>query len=467
MKKIIIVILVFFQVIAYSQSTEVAVTVLQPQVFFLNSSLNITGQTTLVLDVDLPENTIKWYYTYSASRSAEQIKQAKSQFALLSQLTRIIDKTGTTAKALNLLNTPPGNDYSNVYLLPSKKDADNFDKEFTLKGFSCVRESSRENYVSGTVEVLNPSYCRSRQYLGIQNPSTTYGISVVIEVVAIVKEEQVINGWKRSQKEGLYSSISRHLKEEHEYHLTDDLIFDFSNCIVNKIASKYSSSQLGNIANYEVKNLLEGTQRQCEQELDLSKKYTIRDNVATAKRLVGTWSDENSVFECKENGSFNLKFDNKNSIIEGKWRLMNKSLTFIVNSSEDSYVIEEFSENKFRYKSIESGEVFNAERISREGYNLSISSATPAIGSANFNDLVGKWKSDNCTYTLSTNGSILISWVDGGTTHGIWRFENSQMKIKYEKTNTWNIYTFKSFSKTEMEYQHVQTKELFKAIKIK
>lgn len=142
--------------IGYSQSKEVAVTVLQPQEFFINGAINITGQTTLVLDVNLPENTTKWYYTFAASRSKEQIKQTKSQFALFTQLTRIIDNTGTTAKALTLLNTPPGNDYSNVYLLASRKDADNFNKEFTLKGFKYIGEGSRQNYVSGTVEVTNP-----------------------------------------------------------------------------------------------------------------------------------------------------------------------------------------------------------------------------------------------------------------------------------------------------------------------
>ena len=456
-----------FQVICYSQSKEVAVTVLQPQEFFINGAINITGQTTLVLDVNLPENTTKWYYTFAASRSKEQIKQTKAQFNLFAQLTRIIDNTGTTAKALTLLNTPPGNDYSNVYLLASRKDADNFNKEFTLKGFTYIREGSRENYVSGTVEVTNPSNLQGRQYLGMQNSSTTYGITVVVEVVAIVKEEQEVNGWKKSQKEGLYSTISHGLKEKHKHHLTDELILDFTNCMVNKITTNYAASQLENTAGYEVNNIIENIHSQCEQELNLLTKYSLKDNVATEERLIGTWSDENSVFEFKENGVFTLKFDNQNSLIQGKWKLSNERLTFTINGSEDNYIIEEYSENKIRYKYIKSGETFNAERISREGYNFSIASASSSNGSANFTDLVGKWKSDNCTYTLSNDGSILISWFSGGTTNGIWRFENSQLKVKYAKTDTWSIYEFKKFSKTEMEYQHTQTKEVFKATKIK
>jgi hypothetical protein len=467
MKKIIILIFVLLQVTIYSQSKEVAVTVLQPQEFFINGAINITGQTTLVLDVNLPENTTKWYYTFAASRSKEQIKQTNAQFALFTQLTKIIDNTGTTAKALTLLNTPPGNDYSNVYLLASRKDADNFNKEFTLKGFKYIGEGSRQNYVSGIVEVTNTSNLQGRQYLGIQNPSTTYGITVIVEVVAIVKEEEIVNGWKKSQKEGLFSYLNHGLKEKHKHHLSDDLISDFTNCMANKITSNYTAIQLENVAKYEANSIIDNIHNKCEQELNLAAKYSLKDNVATEERLIGTWSDENSVFEFKENGVFTLKFDNQNSIIQGKWKLSSERLTFNINGSEDNYIIKEYSENKIRYKYIKSGEIFNAERISREGYNMGIASAASTNGSANFTDLVGKWKADNCTYTLSNDGSILISWFSGGTTNGVWRFENSQLKVKYAKTDTWSIYEFKKFSKTEMEYQHTQTKEVFKATKIK
>lgn len=459
--------LIFSNLVAFSQkATEKVVTINVIEDYFLQKKATgiLNDKHRIVVPVELPDKTLKWFYTISAYRNKEDIQRAKQNIKLFSQLTRLLDQTGSTANAISMIAKPPGGDFCNLYVMSSYSDGQKFKQ--SLGGYDYDKIYSVESAVSGIQEVPGRK-SRDMYFLGIENPSLTADLHINIQVSAVIIEEPEINGWTKSQKEGLYSNISFGIKEKHKHHLTDDLILDFSNCMISKFTSQYTANQLENTPKYEIKGIFEALHNQCEQELNLLAKYALKDDVATEERLIGTWSDENSVFEFKANGAFNLKFDNQNTIIEGKWKLNDTWLTFVINGKEDLYIIEEYSENKFRYRYRNSGQKFNAERISQEGYNKSIADARLTNGSANFADLVGKWKSDNCTYTLSSDGTILISWFSGGTTAGVWKFENSQLKVKYAKTDTWNIYEFKKFSKTEMEYVLTKTKQVFKATKIK
>lgn len=108
-------------------------------------------------------------------------------------MTRLIDQSGTTATAISLLSRPPGADYADVLLLSSYEDVVNFEKKVDLdplssKTFYFDRVGSRENQISALVEIKDPRRCVGTQYIGFRNPSSTYGIAISIEVVAIVQE---------------------------------------------------------------------------------------------------------------------------------------------------------------------------------------------------------------------------------------------------------------------------------------
>ncbi|MBL3657383.1 hypothetical protein [Fulvivirga sediminis] len=55
---------------------------------------------------------------------------------------------------------------------------------------SCYPVGSRVNYKSGTVEVKE--FINTTMYLAINNPDFNHGINVSIEIVAIVKETQLV-----------------------------------------------------------------------------------------------------------------------------------------------------------------------------------------------------------------------------------------------------------------------------------
>ncbi len=162
-----------------------AVSLAGPEEYYINGGLNAAfgGSSRVIVPVTLPKNTVEWYYTFSAIRSKEDIAKIKGSMKLLSNLTRIIDVSGGSAIALNLLAAPPGGDVCDVYLL-DRQNTSLFEQKAQ---FRMYQDGSRENLKQGTIKVANKTL--PQYFIGIKNPSTSYGISVTVEAVAILLEE--------------------------------------------------------------------------------------------------------------------------------------------------------------------------------------------------------------------------------------------------------------------------------------
>ena len=158
----------------------------KPQKFYINSGSHATfkgGKSRISLPLNFPENTVKWYYEFSASRDEDEVDRVSESFNLAGELSNIIDKTGLIEFGISQLTQPPGSDYCDIYLLSHENSS-----LFTSKSnYRYYTEGTRENLKSGIIEVE----CCTQEtiYLGLRNPDNFNGIHVVIEVVAIVQEE--------------------------------------------------------------------------------------------------------------------------------------------------------------------------------------------------------------------------------------------------------------------------------------
>lgn len=158
---------------------------------FVNSGSNATfrgGKSRISIPINLPANTVKWYYTFSAFREKEKVQEITGLFNLAGELSSLIDETGLIEFGLKGLTQPPGTDYCDVRLL----DFENSQLFLSKKDdqWRHYTDGSRSNISSGIIEInwiLDETL-----YLGIKNSSETYGINVLIEVAAIVVEERWI-----------------------------------------------------------------------------------------------------------------------------------------------------------------------------------------------------------------------------------------------------------------------------------
>ena len=128
-----------------------------------------------------PENTVKWYYDFSASRDEQQIENISGTLSLASELSTLIDQSGLLGFGIDQLTQPPGSDYCDIYLL----DHHNSSLFTSKQEYEYFTEGTRENIKSGVVEV--ECCVNLPTYLGIKNPDDFYGIHGAIEVAAIVQ----------------------------------------------------------------------------------------------------------------------------------------------------------------------------------------------------------------------------------------------------------------------------------------
>ncbi|MFD0862982.1 hypothetical protein ACFQ1M_12275 [Sungkyunkwania multivorans] len=161
----------------------------QSDKFFLNSRSNAVvkgGKNRVLLPINLPQNTVEWYYVLTASRDENEVKNTRNTFNLASELTKYVDNENSLKQAVTTIAPPPSANICDVYLLDESnaklfKEKEDFEYDIT---------SSRENYKSGIINVKKAN--ANPVFIGINNSNNIYGIHVGIEVVAIVKDQNYL-----------------------------------------------------------------------------------------------------------------------------------------------------------------------------------------------------------------------------------------------------------------------------------
>ncbi len=140
----------------------------------------------MIYEVDLPPNTVEWYY---AVTTFPQKHNNSVNVSLLEQITKLINPSGVLGIAVDLITTPTGANDCDVYLLDPANQNIFFRKWDVSKHipFQSIIAGSRENFRNGAVQVKNPT--QGTYFMGFRNPSETEGIGIVFEAVAIVKVE--------------------------------------------------------------------------------------------------------------------------------------------------------------------------------------------------------------------------------------------------------------------------------------
>lgn len=162
------------------------VTLQEPTAYWINSTSNASfrdGQSTVTVPVQLPDNTVEWYYILTANEEEEQTDRQVGNFDLSGELSSLLfGSTAVAGIASNLLqgiSQPAGGNYCDTKLL----DHQNYLYANSGQSHSYFPEGSRDNISSAKVKISTALF--SPAYIAITNDQFTSGISVGIEVVAI------------------------------------------------------------------------------------------------------------------------------------------------------------------------------------------------------------------------------------------------------------------------------------------
>ena len=183
MKNALLLLLVFcvsFQSNAQTSKQDyMVVPIISQQSFYLTSGAHAMGSngSIQVLKINLPANTVEWYYTVTT-------KSGRSQFSnndLTGQLVKLVDPDCGLAHSASV-RVPGGNGVCDVYLMTNPHEV----KKYVNKrpAVSFLMNDSREHCVSGIVPVTD--FLDGSCFLVIRNPNSSHGVNVNIEVTAIV-----------------------------------------------------------------------------------------------------------------------------------------------------------------------------------------------------------------------------------------------------------------------------------------
>ncbi len=179
MKRVFIFILLLSNLTVFAQSNEEyeVVSMIENQKFYLNSQSRLGGTTKTYLSISLPANTVSWIYMLTTVKAS-----TPPALNLMPQVARLIDKTGLTASLVSSLTYPSGESTINAYVIPQNQ----FSKFMNGNEFSYYPPASRRAFNSGPVKVDHP-FNSGQFYIGLENPAAISGVTVFIDVVAIVK----------------------------------------------------------------------------------------------------------------------------------------------------------------------------------------------------------------------------------------------------------------------------------------
>ncbi|MFS4469580.1 tetratricopeptide repeat protein [Maribacter sp. 2210JD10-5] len=174
---------------------------------------SFSGASRISIKVDLPPNTIEWYYSFSTSKG----QSATKNLGLGLQLASLLADTSTlTSSLLSKINVPTGEAHADIYLC-DELNIDEFIKKVDNHGgtYSFYREGTVKSTKQAVVQI--DDITSGTWYLGIKNPSTSTGLNINIEVVAIVEERTIIEKTENQQKAELYGNLAMSHYNNGEY----------------------------------------------------------------------------------------------------------------------------------------------------------------------------------------------------------------------------------------------------------
>jgi hypothetical protein len=277
-------------------TTFSVVTITPPQSFYLDSRIvsQINGRSRLILPVQLPAGTVRWYYSFAAMESKNEPMEWVS---LAAQLTKLVDRTGITATFISRVVQPTGTAACDIYVLDTEGGKPFEEKDD--KKWQYDRNTSRQNMTGGVVEsyVLKPNFV-----IGLSNPSLKSGMNVRIEITAVVaKYTPVYNSQRQSKSssESLWSGAQReaffqNFQARFEGKLTPS-VSEVSMCMLLKVVHNFTPEEFHAKAKSEIEMIISWIKKDC---------YIETQNESLEKRMVEFEEMKLKINELEQKGDF-------------------------------------------------------------------------------------------------------------------------------------------------------------------
>lgn len=248
MKTLILALLYFLPTIAFSQSSDSVITLIQERHIALNSGSRslLGGKSRTYIKVDLPEHTKRWFYSFSTSSDYS----GTNALNLALQVAGIVSSQGSLSNLVSYIKVPTGTgsadillcDYENINKFMNKDD-------YWGKSIFHYTEGSVENTKDAVIAIDDVT--SGTVYLGLRNPGSVDAIDIRIEVVAIV-DFSPAGTWTKNFIDEVYGKFEKHLLEAD---IESSVAEELAKCMTEYLISNYSLEEASTLTEPEIKNL--------------------------------------------------------------------------------------------------------------------------------------------------------------------------------------------------------------------
>ncbi len=235
--------------------------------FYLNSSMSVGGKPRHALRIDLPPNTVEWYYVFTTSKN-EQSSGARDKIQLAGQLVTFVGKgllnsslVGMAASVVGQIVKPSGVSVCDVWLTDVEGKNQFFETKYMGASWTYDRpkryyeEASVQNGKDGAIRV--DAVKSGTLYLCFGNAALTEGAFVNFEAAAIVESKEYADEWVGEGKEALFQDCMDGFVRK------DAAAEAVCHCALDKLVSEQTPGKWNGLSPSEKTYRLNNLRQQC------------------------------------------------------------------------------------------------------------------------------------------------------------------------------------------------------------
>lgn len=235
--------------------------------FYLNGSMSLGGKPRHAVRIDLPPNTVEWYYVFTTAAN-EKSSGAREKIQLAGQLVQYLGKgllksslVGIAASAVGQIVKPSGVAVCDAWLT----DLDGRNQFFETKymGASWTYDRPKRYYEEGSVQNGKDGAIRidavktGTVYVCFNNSALTEGVLVNFEAAAIVETREYSDEWVAVGKEEVFQDcMEKFVRKDAEAE-------SVCHCTRDRIASEHRPSTWTGLSPSEKNYQLQSIRQQC------------------------------------------------------------------------------------------------------------------------------------------------------------------------------------------------------------
>jgi hypothetical protein len=288
-----------------------------------------TGEHSIVLEIDLPDNTVEWHYRFYSFQNDQQAQKITTKLQLLQELDRSLIELGSVKLHVGEYPADVMKGQVATYLLKDSSQVEVFNARFPF-GILQYHQASSSIAPAAWIRVSEPAYIRGKQYLAISNTQTLQESFVFLEAVAITQAPKpALNGWSASELDTWYAEvvdISARLSGEN---LHPSQYAAVASCFRTTLENQLSAEKYNGLSEVEKQQWKSWIFAKC---LEIGRQQTILPyENADAYLLAGQWKTEKGeALDISFNGTVSLQ-KNNGKYLTGTWQVSED--TFSMNFS--------------------------------------------------------------------------------------------------------------------------------------